>query len=175
MRGIGLKGSWYGILTATSGGVAAILLFALMIITCVDVGGRYFFNAPLIGAFEMTQIAMALLIYASLPIVTVTDEHVSVDLLDSVLPTRWRRLHRLLLKVICVGVLLLVAWALWRKAESVAASGIYTDSLRIPMAPAAYFMSFISFLTAALLLLIDGTGLKQTPNDGTRGQEGREQ
>ena len=144
---------WHGFLRNAGGGLAAVLLFALMMITCADVIGRYFLGTPLVGAFEMTEIAMALLIYAVLPLVTVEDEHVTIDLLDRFLPEGWRRVQQILVKSVCAALLLLVAWAVLRKAQSVAAAGIRTDSLHIPMAPTAYFIGLVTLLTGAVLVL----------------------
>ena len=39
------------------GACAAILLFCLMALTTADVIGRYVFNSPLRGAFELTELA----------------------------------------------------------------------------------------------------------------------
>lgn len=144
---------WHGFLRNAGGGLAAGLLFALMTITCVDVIGRYFLGTPLVGAFEMTEVAMALLIFAVLPLVTVEEEHVTIDLLDAFLPEAWRRVQQVLVKSVCAALLLLVAWAVLGKAQSVAASGIRTDSLHIPMAPTAYFIALVTLLTAVLLVL----------------------
>ncbi|SVB94388.1 uncharacterized protein METZ01_LOCUS247242, partial [marine metagenome] len=41
------------------GFLAALVLMLLMIITFIDVLGRYLFSAPLPGAFELTEIMMA--------------------------------------------------------------------------------------------------------------------
>ncbi|MEJ2623996.1 MAG: TRAP transporter large permease subunit [Pseudolabrys sp.] len=62
---------------------AAGTLFALMVLRCIDVVGRYAFNAPVPGASELTGLGLALLIFATLPIVTAYGEHVSVGLLES--------------------------------------------------------------------------------------------
>ncbi|MDZ7810788.1 MAG: TRAP transporter small permease subunit [Arhodomonas sp.] len=43
-------------------------LVLMLAVTTVDVIGRYFFNAPILGAFEVSEVAMALLIYAGLPL-----------------------------------------------------------------------------------------------------------
>ena len=49
---------------------AAVLLFAMMVLTFVDVWGRYFFNSPVPGGFEVTELMMAALIFAGLPLAT---------------------------------------------------------------------------------------------------------
>lgn len=51
-------------------------------ITVIDVIGRYFFSAPLNGAFELTEVLVAALVFAALPLTTERREHVEVDLLQ---------------------------------------------------------------------------------------------
>ncbi len=161
----------HGFLKQAAGGFAALLLFALMVVTCVDVIGRYFLNAPLVGAFETTEIGLALLIYAALPLVTAQEGHVTIDLLDAVVPERWRRLQRLLVNAVCAALLFLVAWAVLGRAESIAAAGIHTNSLRIPMAPAAYFMSFMAAVTGVILVFLVLAQLRKSRRGGGRREE----
>jgi TRAP-type C4-dicarboxylate transport system permease small subunit len=61
--------------------IAAIILFALVILTCADVIGRYFLNAPVVGAVELVRICMAGIIFFSLPILFFREEHIIVDLI----------------------------------------------------------------------------------------------
>ena len=42
----------------------------MMMITAVDVAGRYLFNKPLAGGFELTEMLLAALIYCGLPLVS---------------------------------------------------------------------------------------------------------
>ena len=37
---------------------AAFLMTGLVLVTCIDVVGRYLFNNPLGGAFELTQVLL---------------------------------------------------------------------------------------------------------------------
>ena len=48
------------------GAAAAVLLFCLMAVTTVDVIGRYIFNFPLRGGFEITELLLLTLIFAGL-------------------------------------------------------------------------------------------------------------
>lgn len=72
---------------------AGVMLMILMLITCVDVVGRYVFNYPLPGAIELTQFGMAMLVFAIMPVITWRGGHIVVDLLD-------RYLSNLVLKVL---------------------------------------------------------------------------
>ena len=57
-------------------GASALVLFALMAMTCIDVVGRYFFNSPLDGATELTQLMMGLIVFAILPTVCLSLIHI---------------------------------------------------------------------------------------------------
>jgi len=43
--------------------LAAIVLFFIVLVTCVDVIGRYFFNSPLYAGSELVQVSMAGVIF----------------------------------------------------------------------------------------------------------------
>jgi hypothetical protein len=61
---------------------AAVLLFCLMMLTTADVIGRYVFNWPIRGAFEITELLLLTLIFAGLPLASRADEHVTLDFID---------------------------------------------------------------------------------------------
>ncbi|MGB0635733.1 MAG: TRAP transporter small permease [Paracoccaceae bacterium] len=60
--------------------MAAIVLFWIVAVTCVDVIGRYFFNAPLYAGTELVQVSMAGVIFLSLPAMFFRHDHIVVDL-----------------------------------------------------------------------------------------------
>ena len=128
-------------------------LFCLMAMTCIDVAGRYLFNAPLDGATELTRLMMAVIIFAVLPLVSWREEHVSVDLLDQVFPRRLVNARQLLLNLIGAVALGVVSWRVWILAERAAQYGDFTEYLEIPLAPFSYFMSAMSAVTALALLV----------------------
>ena len=134
--------------------VAAALMFCLMLLTCVDVVGRYFFNKPVTGGFEMTEMLLAALIFAGLPLVTLRGEHVMVDLLDPLTPDWLFRLQHVaasLLGAACTGYL---AWRLGLRAEELAARGETTSQLGFPLAWLTWAMSLLMGLTAAALVVV---------------------
>ena len=109
------------------GYVAGILLFCLMTLTCVDVIGRYFFNMPVTGGFELTEMMLAALIFFGLPLVTIRNEHVMVDLLDPVTPDWLLRIQHIVSCLVCAVASGYLAWRLWLRASNMAAAGETTD------------------------------------------------
>jgi TRAP-type C4-dicarboxylate transport system permease small subunit len=134
------------------GALAAVALVGIVLLTCVDVVGRYLLNRPLTGAFELSEMAMGALVFASLPLVTLRRQQVTVDLLDWLVPGSWRTAQDVaasLVAALCVGV---VAWRLWVKAAEMLANGETTAVLKIPMYPLVHAMALLSFLTAVVIL-----------------------
>ena len=135
------------------GAAAAVLLFCLMMITTADVIGRYIFNWPLRGAFEITELLLLTLIFAGLPLVSRADEHVTLDFIDALLGPRGRRLLRRLVDVVCGLIIVSLAWRVWIKAGKIAGYGDTTDVLRIPVGPFVYFMALMVAITAIVHLV----------------------
>ena len=136
------------------GAVAAATLFFIMALTCADVAGRYFLNAPVPGAFEITELAMGALIFTGLPLVTLHRQQVTVDLMDRLIPARLRPFRDALMHAVaavCIGT---VSWRLWIKAGQMAGGGDTTATLQIPVAPLVYYMSALAAITALILLFL---------------------
>lgn len=132
---------WERRFDAALGISASVILFVLMIVTFVDVIGRYIFNHPLRGAFEGTEMMLLVLIFAGLPLVSHADEHVTMDFIDHVLTPRGRVVAMALSQLVCAATMLGLAWLIWLKAGKIAAYGDTTDVLRILIAPFVYFMA----------------------------------
>ena len=135
------------------GAAAAVLLFGLMMLTTADVIGRYIFNWPLRGAFEITELLMLALIFAGLPLASRSDEHVTLDFIDMLLGTRGRRLLRRLIDLVCGVIILGLAWRVWVKAGKIAGYGDTTEVLRIPVSPFVYFMAVMVAVTGIVHLV----------------------
>ena len=58
-------------------------LSVLVLITVIDVFGRYLLGVPLPGTSEITEIILAILIYIGLPYISKNEEHISVSLLSN--------------------------------------------------------------------------------------------
>ena len=130
------------------GYIAGILLFCLMLLTCVDVVGRYFFNMPVTGGFELTEMMLAALIFFGLPLVTIRNEHVMVDLLDPVTPDWLLRIQHVVSCLVCAVATGYLAWRLWIRAVNMAAAGETTAQLKLQIPYLTFTMSVLMGLTA---------------------------
>jgi TRAP-type transport system small permease protein len=160
----GPKATVLGPLEQALGVFVAVVLFYLMALRCIDVVGRYVFNAPVPGASELTGLGLALLIFGALPIVTAHREHVSVSLLDMIVGKRSSGIERVLLLTTSLLVLAVMAWRLWVKAGALASYADSTSYLRVPLAPFAYFMSAMTAVAAIVVVLQVVAVLRTAPN-----------
>jgi TRAP-type C4-dicarboxylate transport system permease small subunit len=138
---------------AVLGALTAAVLFVMMVLTCVDVIGRYVFNRPVPGALEIIEILVAATVFCALPLVTLREEHVTVDLLDAVVPDWLLRLQHVaayLASAIVAGVL---AWQLLVRANRMMGYGDTTAVLKITLYPLTYFM-FAAAVAVALAFLV---------------------
>lgn len=72
--------------------ILAFALFALMLVTVIDVIGRDLFNSPLRGGYELSGLLLMVLFFISFPFATARGEHIFVGLIDSVVGDRTLRL-----------------------------------------------------------------------------------
>ncbi|MGZ5158802.1 MAG: TRAP transporter small permease [Caldimonas sp.] len=134
------------LLGVTSAGV----LFLMMFITAVDVAGRYLFNKPLPGGFELTELLLAALIYCGLPLVSARREHIVIDTFDAWFSARLRRALDIAAELICASTLAGVGYLLFRRAIRVAEYGDTTNVLKLPLAPVAYLMGTMIVIAALI-------------------------
>jgi TRAP-type C4-dicarboxylate transport system permease small subunit len=136
---------------AVLGVAASVILFCMMTLTFVDVVARYVFNRPLRGAFELTELLLLVLIFGGLPLVSHADEHVTMDFIDKLLG-RSRDVWQRVVQALCAGIMFLLTWLVWLKANRIAAYGDATDVLRIVYGPFVYFMALMIALAGLIHL-----------------------
>ena len=149
-----IMGRWERPFVRVLGGLAALTLFFIMLLTCADVAGRYIFNEPVPGALEVTEFVMGALIFTSLPLVTLRQEQVTVDLFEQFIPRFVKPALHWLLNAVSCACLAVIAWRLWVKAGQMFSNGEFTAVLQIKVWPLVYYMSFQAAVTAFVLLLI---------------------
>ena len=139
-------------LELTLGAVSATVLFLMMMVTAVDVIGRYLFNRPLSGGFELTEMMLAALIYCGLPLVSKRREHIVIDTFDAFMSRGVKRFFDVFADVVCFLTLSGIGYLIFRRAARVAEYGDTTSVLKLPLAPVAYLMG-VMIVTAALIHL----------------------
>ena len=131
--------------------IVASVMFAMMALTFVDVFARYLFAAPIPGAFEIIQFMMALVIFCALPVVTRKETHITVGLFEAFMVGRIGWVRRLGVLTFSALVVLLLAYQMWRQGDQLREGQHITGFLEVPIAPIAYTMSVLSWITLVVL------------------------
>lgn len=139
--------------------VASLALFALMLLGFADVVLRSAFDAPIEAATELIRIAVAITVFAALPLLSMRGGHIVVDLLDPVL-NRLRLRGRIegLMSLISGALLFVPAERVRILAERARDYGDRTEYLGIPTYLIGWMIAVLCAL-AALAMLVRGAGL----------------
>ncbi len=135
------------------GVVASVVLFALMLLTVVDVIGRNIFNHPLIGGSELTELLLVSTAFLLFPQLAFREKHIVADLLDSFDNRVLRATQYVLSGLLGAALFGLIAWRLWILGQRAIGYGDATASLHLPLSPVYFAMSVLSSVTAVAFLL----------------------
>jgi len=139
-------------LETVSGLLAGIALFAIMVLTFLDVGGRKLLDNSITGSLELTELLMVVVIFGALPLVSERGEHVVFDSLDPYLPRLIKKIQRALVHLLCAAALLALGWLMWKTGREFMQTGETTAQLKILKAPFIYGMGLLCAFTGIIHL-----------------------
>lgn len=148
----------------TLGVVTAVTLFAMMALTFADVWGRYLLRQPVFGGYEVTEFLMGVLIFTALPLLCAREGHVTIDILDHVLPKGFARWQRLGVNLVSAAALGIVSWRLFLQHGTLAANNEVTMTLKIPHAPFALVFAVMAAIATVACLVNAWSYLRGTRN-----------
>ena len=139
------------------GYVASSFLILLMMITVIDVILRYFFNSPITGTTEISQLMMIIIVFPALGWAAIDRAHIRVDLLIRLFPTRPRAVVDSITLLIALGIYIVIAWRSFLESAVV---NRQTSLIHLPFAPFYWLMSvsLAIFCLAILALVIEEIG-----------------
>jgi len=152
------------LLETLCGLLAGIALFAIMVLTFLDVGGRKLLDNSITGSLELTELLMVVVIFGALPLVSERGEHVVFDSLDPYLPDVIKKIQRALVHLLCGAALLGLGWLMWQTGSDFLQSGETTAQLQILKAPFIYGMGVLCAFTGFIHLTLTFT--EQEENEG---------
>jgi TRAP-type C4-dicarboxylate transport system permease small subunit len=137
------------------GVIATSALFAMMLLTFVDVIGRYGFHHSIFGAAEIVEHLMMITVFAGLAFISARNEHITVSLLDLVIARHFAAAQRWASIAISVGCTLLITWQMFEHGLDLWRSGKRTAVLDLPqwfepMSAAALSLAGFALLVAAV-------------------------
>lgn len=139
--------------------LCSLVLAAMMLLTFVDVIGRYLLGAPVFGASEMVSTMLALTIFLGLGIANARDKHVVVELFDARVRALAPRLYDVVVQGFSLLAMGLIVVVLVEQAVGAAQSGATTIVLEWPLAWITGTIAALAALSVAsqVLGLVVGT------------------
>ena len=145
--------------------IMGVSVFVMMILTFVDVIGRYLLNKPVPGAAELISFLLAVSLFAGLAIVSGENRHITVTLFQSVLDRRMQRLRIIIVRAFSILTMALIAAELFRHTWRMIEFGRATIVLDWPLWPMTLLMAITGAI--AVLLMI----LRRGDDDSRQGEE----
>ena len=148
--------------------VAGFILMAMLAITMVDIVGRKFFDSPVPGSIELTEVGLVLVIYLAMGYAQHFDDHVTIDLLYEALPRRGRRVLAAVGAVAAAAIGLFLAWRLFLYSNLLRNSGYATPNWDIPLGVVALLAAFgATMFVAAMVVSVWKTDAAHTGASAT--------
>lgn len=122
--------------------IAAVFMFAIMIIVFSDVVMRYAFNRPFSWAYDLISLyLMAGVFFLVLSEAYTSRAHVSVDILQQKFPPAVVRLTEIVTCLVGIAVFSLIAWlGFLRAVDSFRSSDVMAGAIPWPMWPSIGFV-----------------------------------
>lgn len=115
--------------------VGGYVLFGMMLLTTCDVIGRYLFNMPITGAYEISEAMMVTVVFFFIGYAQATKSHVAVDLIVNVLPGKLKLVIEIITQVLSFLMILLIAGMSIVRWHELLKINEYTPILGIPVSP----------------------------------------
>jgi len=113
-------------------------LFVMVVLTCVDVLGTKLFRLPVPGSLDIMALLQLVAISFAASMSLIQDRHVEVEFFVMLLPRRLQGVVASLVKLLCLGLFVLIAWRLFVHGHHLQTGGEETPTIRIPTGPFSY-------------------------------------
>ena len=162
--------------------IAAVLMFAIMVIVAADVLMRYVFNSPFGWAYDLISLyLMAAVFFLVLSHAYLAGAHVSVDIFQQTLPPRLTRATELITTAVSFVVFVIITSVGWHRMTDAYEQGdVVAGAIPWPTWPALALVPFGCGLLAIRLAidfvghlasLVTGRDLIPVRRHGHEGQE----
>ena len=134
--------------------VASVALFGMMMVTVGDVIGRYFFNSPIKGAWEITGFLLVCAGPWAMAYCQLKKGHIRVDFIQRRLPEKVQAILTSFAYLIGLVGFSVMTWRsiLLTQYFLSVRTGNATDTLRIPLYPFAIVLAIGAGMLALVLL-----------------------
>jgi TRAP-type C4-dicarboxylate transport system permease small subunit len=121
--------------------IGAVAITAMMLLTVVDVIGR-FFKYPIFGSVELVGFLATIIVAAALPYTYKVEGHVGVEILVRLLSKKTQLIIDLFTRTLSLFLFCLVAWQMFLYAKEIHKTGEVSMNLEFPIYYIIYLLAF---------------------------------
>jgi TRAP-type C4-dicarboxylate transport system permease small subunit len=121
--------------------IGAVALTVMMMLTVVDVIGR-FFKSPIFGSVELVGFLATIVVAAALPYTYKMDGHVGVEILVRLLPDKPQIWIDIVTRTLTLVLFILITWQMFLYADDIQHTGEVSMNLQFPIYYIVYLLSF---------------------------------
>jgi TRAP-type C4-dicarboxylate transport system permease small subunit len=125
------RARWLARVVTASAWIAGVCFAAMVLLTVADVSLRAMANWPIRGVYELVELLLAAGFFFALPATFLREEHIVVDIVDTIAPGAVPALKRLA-GAVAIVTLALMGWQSWVVAADSLAFGDVTADLALP-------------------------------------------
>jgi len=133
------------------GNIGAGIIVVMMLLTVTDVVGRRFFSKPILGAYELSEFMLVIVVFFAIACCEFMRGHITIDLVVSRLRQRTQYVIRSIMYVFSLVTCVLLTWRLVVDGTG-QVGGTLSGILDVPVFPFIYLAALGSaFLSLAIL------------------------
>jgi TRAP-type C4-dicarboxylate transport system permease small subunit len=134
--------------------LAAASLTAIILLTCIDVSMRYFFNRPIAATYDLVSLMGAVIAAFAMPYTMLMRGHVAVDLVVRKLSEKKKLAVETVTHVVGILLFLIMVWQCYVLGSDMKAAGEVMPTILLPFHPIVYAMS-VCFFVLCLAILVN--------------------
>ncbi len=132
--------------------ISNLFLLLIMAIITFDVLSRNIFNKPVKGAFEMTELASAMLVFFALAITHRHNDHVTIDFLVERFSKKVQHVINGIVELLITAVLFFMALHIFDNGVRLMGRMTTTTDLALPIHPFLFVITFTLIIFALTAL-----------------------
>ena len=146
--------------------IGSVVLFVLVIMTAIDVTGRYLFSKPLPATYELTQFMFSITVFFGMAYFGILKRHIKINLLVDKFPPAAQNIIDTFTSLLSLGMCIVLSWQAIVQARVLQLDKLRSDIWHIPVFP---FQLLVALALAVLALVLLADFLESLANVLKRG------
>ena len=132
--------------------IGSVVLFMLVIMTTIDVTGRYLFSKPLPATYELTQFMFSITVFFGMAYFGIVKRHIRINLLVDKFPTAAQNIIDTTTGLLSLGMCIVLSWQAFVQARVLQLDKLRSDIWHIPIFPFQFLIALALAIFAMVLL-----------------------